>query len=280
MFAAFFLAFYWGVATFRSYYRSIQTFYHQLLNFRLQDTKCHCCTRGHIAEDGSRMPCDREIVEGCICNWFGSVQKFEEFIAPLLRSTFENQLGQHQFPYSYFLVIFCPAAWLAMDLSVGAAEPGYIARYEKDYWSVFWFFQLLGIWLGTMPSISKLASGSDKRGLFKFKRGDIRALYLTQCFCAPRRYLICDVFLNVMIVSLLNFCFYLFLHTTRFFNDKHNSPLNDLDISMTARAILMFVTWFLLFSMPEVLKLIRSRHKKRSSQDATQVFQRVSAKRL
>ena len=46
------------------------------------------------------LPCDRKIVERCIRNWFGSVQQFEEFAAPLLRSTFDQQLGQDRFPYS------------------------------------------------------------------------------------------------------------------------------------------------------------------------------------
>ena len=53
----------------------------------------------HVAEDGTVLPCDRQIVERCIRNWFGSVQQFEEFAAPLLRSTFDQQLGQDMFPY-------------------------------------------------------------------------------------------------------------------------------------------------------------------------------------
>ena len=131
---AFVVSFYWGVASFRSYHYSIEILRRQLQNFRLEDTKCNCCTLGHVGHDGRTLPCDREVVERCICNWFGSVEQFELFIVPLLRSTFENELGQHTFPYIYFLVVFCPVVWAGMDLSAG------------HRWGGWWMFQFTGDW--------------------------------------------------------------------------------------------------------------------------------------
>ena len=141
---SFFVTWYLGVASFRSYHYSIEILRRQLQNFRLADTKCNCCMLGHVGSDGRVLPCDREIVESCICNWFGSVEQFELFIVPLLRSTFDNELGQHTFPYIYFLVVFCPVFWTGMDLSAG------------HRWGSWWAFQFTGYWLGVMPATAKL----------------------------------------------------------------------------------------------------------------------------
>ncbi|CAE7944843.1 unnamed protein product [Symbiodinium sp. KB8] len=142
---AFVVSFYWGVASFRSYHYSIEILRRQLQNFRLEDTKCNCCTRGHVGPDGETLSCDREVVERCICIWFGSVEQFELFIVPLLRSTFEKELGQHTFPYIYFLVVFCPVVWAGMDLTAG------------HRWGGFWMFQFTGYWWFAEQDVTLLA---------------------------------------------------------------------------------------------------------------------------
>ncbi|CAE7399932.1 unnamed protein product [Symbiodinium pilosum] len=210
MLGAFVVYFYAGVASFRSYHYSIETLRKQLQNFRLADTKCNCCTLGHVAPDGRELPCDRQVVERCICNWFGSVDEFEVFIVPLLRNTFENQLGHNTFPYIYFMVVFCPVFWTGMDLTAG------------HRWGSWWMFQCTGFWLGVMPATAKIG------------------LYLCSYFCRPRKYKVCDLVLNLAIVLVMNGCFVASLFAASLLNPRGPRWVDEYTKDMTLRAFLPF----------------------------------------
>ena len=43
-------------------------------------TMCHCCMRGHIDDNGRPMECDRKLLGTSICNWFGSVEEFDNLV--------------------------------------------------------------------------------------------------------------------------------------------------------------------------------------------------------
>ncbi|CAE7587158.1 unnamed protein product [Symbiodinium sp. KB8] len=238
MVAAFVPTFYLGVASFRSYHYSIEILRKQLQNFRLAETKCNCCTVGHVAPDGSSMSCDRKVVEQCICNWFGSIEEFEVFIVPLLRRTFENELGQHTFPYVYFLVVFCPVIWTGMDLSLG------------HRWGHWWMFQLTGFWLGIMPSVAKVG------------------LYLSSFFCRPLPCRVCDMLLNLVIVLVLNLIWAAAIFIAAILNPKNPHRMkvawvDELPKDMTIRAFLVLVAFCIpavvLFFVPTVIRAVCSR---------------------
>ncbi|CAE7413186.1 unnamed protein product [Symbiodinium natans] len=243
----FYVTFYWATAVMRAYHHSVEIFHRQLRSFRLEDTKCRCCTVNHVAEDGTVLPCDRQIVERCIRNWFGSVQQFEEFAAPLLRSTFDQQLGQDMFPYGYFLMIFCPILWAGLDTSIGTCWPCTKSAAEGDrQWFAYFLCYFLGLWLGVMPTTAKVG------------------LYLMNRFSAPRRYLVCDVLLNLMIVTVMNLVWGVFLQVGVVFNDNDPRILREVIRDSYTRSALLCVTFVmpavLLFGLPELLRLCRSHH--------------------
>jgi len=61
--------------------------------------------------------CDRQLVEGCIIAWFGSIQNFNETVQSSLFDIFRVQLGTFAFPYTSFLMAGTPVLWAFVDLA-------------------------------------------------------------------------------------------------------------------------------------------------------------------
>lgn len=68
----------------------------QLRDFRISESKCHCCSSGHADR---KNPCDREIVCRCIRRWFVSEEAFEDCVRAFIPLCFNKQLGRYGFPY-------------------------------------------------------------------------------------------------------------------------------------------------------------------------------------
>ena len=71
---------YLAVSTMRSYFRSVEDMQRSLRSLRAENTKCSCCSNGHVDEWGQSIICDREVVNECIKIWFGDQKGFEETI--------------------------------------------------------------------------------------------------------------------------------------------------------------------------------------------------------
>ena len=57
----------------------------QLRDFHWRDTTCACCSRNHVDEHGSMIPCDKEALSRCIQQWLGGGFKyFLFFVHPYL----------------------------------------------------------------------------------------------------------------------------------------------------------------------------------------------------
>jgi len=98
--------FMWNVVIFfllRRFWRDVVIAEDQFRNFRWQDTKCHCCSKGHRSEDGSKIMCDRTILEETITQWFGSVQALEESVRTEVRELFIRQITV--FPFGYWWMV-------------------------------------------------------------------------------------------------------------------------------------------------------------------------------
>lgn len=138
-----------AAAVFRDYFHSVQTLHDQLQNFRLANTKCYCCSVGHVTESGQPLPlCDRQILTKCIEIWFGSHQSFEDDARSLVLESFADQLGRHYFPYWLWLVATSPIFWVLLDITVDHIR---LDHKERDRWP-YWFISALGWWMGAVPS--------------------------------------------------------------------------------------------------------------------------------
>ena len=67
----------WPILVWR---RGMVTLKRQLAEFTFAKTVCHCCMRGHIDDNGGPIECDRELLGTSICNWFGSVDEFDNLV--------------------------------------------------------------------------------------------------------------------------------------------------------------------------------------------------------
>ena len=104
------LAFWYPLATLRGFYRSIDKMEEQLRRFRLEDATCHCCTVGH-QNRGVNTVCDREVIEQCIAQWFGSREAFENCVQTTVSKALSKQLGQFSFPISWMFGCSSPLIW-------------------------------------------------------------------------------------------------------------------------------------------------------------------------
>mmetsp|Transcript_70245 Transcript_70245/g.164501 ORF Transcript_70245/g.164501 Transcript_70245/m.164501 type:complete len:524 (+) Transcript_70245:65-1636(+) len=100
-------ALWYPLSALRSFYRSIDTMQAQLRDFRMDSATCYCCSSGHE----NRMLCDRQIIERCIVEWFGSLENFEQTIQTTVSSALAQQLGKFSFPVSWMWGCSCPLLW-------------------------------------------------------------------------------------------------------------------------------------------------------------------------
>ena len=107
---------------------SIEEVQNQVRNFRIEDSKCYCCSRGHVEADGTEMAiCDRRVVYSCIDCWFGSREQFELVVRTRVLSTLLRQLTRNVFSYGRIVQVTCPMWWLFLDL-VASQDSGDRAR--------------------------------------------------------------------------------------------------------------------------------------------------------
>eukprot|EP00439_Symbiodinium_sp_Y106_P048098 s4224_g6.t1 len=168
-----------AAATFRAYFQSVETLSEQLKEFRVNNTKCHCCSVNHVDKSGNAIPfCDREVVLRCIRNWFGSEEAFEEEAKTMLSAAIPTQLGQTLFPYPLLLVATMPLLWIMLDLAIEN-----ILFMKLDMWWLFWLISGVGWWMGSFPFF--LAS----------------FFYAARCMRQPRGYRVLDWLANLLVIS-------------------------------------------------------------------------------
>ncbi|CAE7340738.1 unnamed protein product [Symbiodinium necroappetens] len=100
-------ALWYPLSTLRRFYRSVDMMHAQMRDFRMDSATCYCCSSGHE----NRMLCDRQIIERCIVEWFGSLESFEQTIQTTVSSALTQQLGKYSFPVSWMWGCSCPVLW-------------------------------------------------------------------------------------------------------------------------------------------------------------------------
>lgn len=140
------LVMYCTAAVYRGYFHSVQLLHEQLANFRLADSKCYCCSSGHVSSSGRPIMCDREIVTQCVGKWFGDEEQFEAAAHTCVSKAFSEQLGMHMFPLWLLLVVSSPFLWVSWDMAVSHHA---IGDHED---ANFWCIASMGYWLGAVPT--------------------------------------------------------------------------------------------------------------------------------
>ncbi|CAK9109422.1 unnamed protein product [Durusdinium trenchii] len=127
----------------RSFYRSIDTMREQLQSFRVTDATCHCCTVDHR---GGAMHCDREVIQQCLVQWFGSIENFEKSVQTNVSEALLHQLGYFSFPISWMLACAAPVTWSFLPYAIQ----------EPLFGTLFIF-----AWTFAVPTIFMIASSSS-----------------------------------------------------------------------------------------------------------------------
>ncbi|CAE7443316.1 unnamed protein product [Symbiodinium natans] len=139
-----FLGFYVTATTYRHIFGSLEQVRRELKGFRLEDAKCHCCTKGHASPEEL---CDRKVMERCIVIWFGSVETFEERVRSDVLACLSKQLDTQLFSYRQCVQGMVPVIWTFMD--TGSAQ-----MHFNDHWKNLLAELIRGLawWLGVVPS--------------------------------------------------------------------------------------------------------------------------------
>jgi hypothetical protein len=83
--------------------RDVDILSKQLEGFSVRKAECLCCSSNHRdSVTGEEIPCDRELVEASVMDWFGSLDAFDEFVHTEVKPMFRVQVG---LPYRLALLI-------------------------------------------------------------------------------------------------------------------------------------------------------------------------------
>jgi len=124
MFLAFFLSF-----EILQLLNTVKKQLRELSTFSTKEAKCFCCSVGHRhPETGETIDCDRILIERSVTNWFGSVDKFDDFV--------HNQFVKNipklpKLAYSLVLYTLCPVLWEAIGFSANLLRKGLHAEAMK-----------------------------------------------------------------------------------------------------------------------------------------------------
>eukprot|EP00928_Gymnodinium_smaydae_P076145 TRINITY_DN59131_c0_g1_i1.p1 TRINITY_DN59131_c0_g1~~TRINITY_DN59131_c0_g1_i1.p1 ORF type:complete len:549 (+),score=28.11 TRINITY_DN59131_c0_g1_i1:113-1759(+) len=103
----------------RSYHRDVLELSKQLAEFNIGDLNCFCCNVGHIDPKTQQcIACDREVIEGSIQAWFGSLHQFETYVRNNLPSVFLHQMGRTMsIPMQWLVGTQLPVFWAHLDIA-------------------------------------------------------------------------------------------------------------------------------------------------------------------
>ncbi|OLQ03910.1 hypothetical protein AK812_SmicGene13083 [Symbiodinium microadriaticum] len=109
---------------FKIYWNELAAVEEMFNNFSWVNLKCCCCELDHKV-DGTAIPCDRELIAECVCQWFGSTEAFEECVRTRVRDVFMAQLV-HGVPFGYpwALALCIGSLWSQMDQATARASRG------------------------------------------------------------------------------------------------------------------------------------------------------------
>ncbi|CAE7259329.1 unnamed protein product [Symbiodinium natans] len=135
----------------------------QLANFRVEDADCFCCSNNHRhPHDGSRLPCDRQLVHNTLKQWYNDVESTADHL-----ETFSRLVREELAPNIALLVGGITLPLYYAVLTVGASNLPYLADHialwiatvragVSGYALLVWTLRRVVDW-GTVPLASMLS---------------------------------------------------------------------------------------------------------------------------
>ncbi|CAE7358451.1 unnamed protein product [Symbiodinium natans] len=169
---------FWASLAMRGFFRDLKQVESALKHFRMDKCSCWCCENGHVhPKSGEPIQlCDRELLQRCICVWFGSVETFEDSVSNTASAALVDQLGSNAFTYSWMLMLCCPFCWSNMDRIVANIL-------VEDYKTVLELSLLTLVgWLCCAPVFIRCALVASRR--WSDRQPSFCREFLATCACA------------------------------------------------------------------------------------------------
>ncbi|CAE7662620.1 ANKRD52, partial [Symbiodinium sp. KB8] len=96
----------------------------QFRTFSLQKVRCYCCSVNHLDKSGNSIPCDKEIIEDCIVEWYGSVEDFEVGVRTHVHDAFIEQVTRFPLGYQWTVGMTTCILWGQLDAIAARAHGG------------------------------------------------------------------------------------------------------------------------------------------------------------
>lgn len=112
----------------------------QFGTFSFQKVTCYCCSSNHKDLRGNTIPCDKEILEGCIVEWYGSVKELELSVRTKVRDSFIEQVTRFPMGYQWMVGVQTCILWGQLDPVAARAHGGaYSFAASKFITTIAWF---------------------------------------------------------------------------------------------------------------------------------------------
>ena len=145
----------WGVV---GYFRELDALLVQLRHFHLDSTQCWCCEVNHVDPSTSEpVMCDREVLESCIDDWFGSKTAFEASVQSRVADVVQGKFRSFPLSYGAHLLTLIALPWGSIDIASAYIHAG-------DYVDGAYFaLGLICWWLILVPSIATITISTLRR---------------------------------------------------------------------------------------------------------------------
>eukprot|EP00439_Symbiodinium_sp_Y106_P057624 s2570_g8.t1 len=131
---------------FQRLWRTVMEAEKQFGTFSFQKVTCYCCSTNHKDSRGNQIPCDKEILEGCIVEWYGSVNELELSVRTKVRDSFIEQVTRFPMGYQWLVGVQTCILWGQLDPVAARAHGGaYSFAASKLITTIAWFLWVVPV---------------------------------------------------------------------------------------------------------------------------------------
>ncbi|CAE7222668.1 unnamed protein product [Symbiodinium microadriaticum] len=135
-----------NIYLFQRLWQTIMDAEKQFGSFTWQKTRCRCCSINHRDPEGNAIPCDREILEECIVQWYGSVKQLELSVRTNVRDAFIEQVTRFPLGYQWLVGVHTVILWGQLDPVAARAHGGaYSFAASKMITTMAWLLWIMPV---------------------------------------------------------------------------------------------------------------------------------------
>ncbi|CAE7526110.1 unnamed protein product [Symbiodinium sp. CCMP2592] len=131
---------------FQKLWKTVMDAEKQFGSFTWQNVTCRCCSINHRDPKGNVIICDREILEECIVQWYGSVNQLELSVRSDVRNAFIEQVTRFPLGYQWLVGVHIVILWGQLDpVAAGAHGGAYSFAASKMIVTIAWLLWIVPV---------------------------------------------------------------------------------------------------------------------------------------